>query len=488
MFSFSFKNEKGNVSFMLKTTVLVAALVSAFPASAKSNLKDTLSSFIAPSNDQSYRAVKLADMANTPSESFGINSDQIYSGEMSLVAAVLVGLKQHPDITSAIANLASQNDYLSVSKSAYYPQLSGEFTTGNFNSENRGRQMYTISVNQMVYDFGKTKATVSVQEAKLLGAQANVLKSIDNLAERIAIAIINVSRYEELHKISLSQLKGIGHIRDIAKMRVQAGIASEVDYIQAVSRYQNAQATEVMQKSLLNQWQEQLKILLGGDIANVKFVVSDSIIRDSNLFETVNYSVIPQIIIANASIQEATAEKKSVTLNQYPTISLVGEVSKAINGENPSNGKNNGTDSALMLKASSNFYQGGASQHRKNALASAEYSAKANLRSAHLEINNEILNIREVIQQSQTKIEILSERIQSSKLTKELYQEQYTLGKRSILDLLTAEQDIYSTLMDRETTRSDVYQQIIKFINVTGRSRDVYDLNGKEIQGFKVEK
>ncbi len=348
--------------------------------------------------------------------------------------------------------------------------------------------MLTLSATQMLYDFGKTKASVDAQEAKMIYAQIEVLKTIDDLSFEIMTAIINVIRYEELSNIATLQLKGVSRIRDIAKMRVDAGISSQADFIQATTYYQNAQSNEIMQRSLLVQWKDKLSSLLGGNISTVKFTIPDAFVQQSNLYESVDYKTIPQVMLANTKILQTSAEKKALELSQYPTLNVIASVSQAVNGINSNNGKDKGTDSAIMFKASSSLYQGGATQARKNALSSVEQAAKADLRAVYLDINTNLNNIREVVQQSQAKINILDERAKSSRLTKELYQEQYTLGKRTILDLLNAEQDIYTTYSERETVRSDVYQQLAQFIKITGRSRDVYGLNGVEIQGFKVEK
>jgi adhesin transport system outer membrane protein len=71
--------------------------------------------------------------------------------------------------------------------------------------------------------------------------------------------------------------------------------------------------------------------------------------------------------------------------------------------------------------------------------------------------------------------------------TRELYQEQYKLGTRTVVDLLNAEQAIHSAAQEIETARYDIYTAIVQYIQVTGRTRDLYDLNRISIQGFEVQ-
>lgn len=71
--------------------------------------------------------------------------------------------------------------------------------------------------------------------------------------------------------------------------------------------------------------------------------------------------------------------------------------------------------------------------------------------------------------------------------TRELYQEQYKLGTRSIVDLLSAEQAIHSAAQEIENAKYRIYSAIVQYIRYTGQSRDVYDLNNISIQGFKIQ-
>ena len=82
---------------------------------------------------------------------------------------------------------------------------------------------------------------------------------------------------------------------------------------------------------------------------------------------------------------------------------------------------------------------------------------------------------------------ILVARKQTTVRTRELYQEQYKLGTRSAVDLLNAEQAIHSAAQEIENARYDIYGAIIKYLSVTGKSYDVYQLNNTSIQGFTIK-
>jgi adhesin transport system outer membrane protein len=67
-----------------------------------------------------------------------------------------------------------------------------------------------------------------------------------------------------------------------------------------------------------------------------------------------------------------------------------------------------------------------------------------------------------------------------------LYQEQYKLGTRTVVDLLNSEQAIHTAAQEIENARYDIYAALIQYIYVTGGSRALYQLNNISIQGFEI--
>ena len=84
-------------------------------------------------------------------------------------------------------------------------------------------------------------------------------------------------------------------------------------------------------------------------------------------------------------------------------------------------------------------------------------------------------------------MDVLAQRRETTVRTKELYQEQYKLGTRTVVDLLNAEQAIHSAAQEFESARYDIYSAIVQYIQVTGRTRDIYVLNRISIQGVEVQ-
>ena len=192
-------------------------------------------------------------------------------------------------------------------------------------------------------------------------------------------------------------------------------------------------------------------------------------------------------MLAHAGVDVARSQKEQAKLNTYPTINIKGSMSQAINGRNPNNNEDDGFYNSVMIEATSNFYQGGATRSQTRAASFAEEAARAQVNTAYLDVVDQVRLIREQIENKQRQMDILAQRRATTVRTRELYQEQYKLGTRTVVDLLNAEQAIRSAAQEIETARYDIYTAIVQYIQVTGRTRDLYDLNRISIQGFEVQ-
>lgn len=95
--------------------------------------------------------------------------------------------------------------------------------------------------------------------------------------------------------------------------------------------------------------------------------------------------------------------------------------------------------------------------------------------------------IQAEVQNKKRQMNILTARAATTARTKELYQEQYKLGTRTVVDLLNAEQAIHSAAQEIENVRYDIYSSVVQYIAATGKTRQLYQLNNTLIQGVEVK-
>lgn len=465
-------------------------------------LKNNLSQLFAPKSSEDFKVANMQKLSNfsvNPStielpivgSSHAIDNvpSALWQSELKVLKdAVKIAVQRNPEISQTLATLAAQNANIDVAKAGYYPQITGGINTGNLTKKSaRGQQILALNATQMLYDFGKVKSGVNTEQAKLALEQAKVLIKIDDISLDVAQTVINIQRYQKLIKIANQQIVGITRIQEMANLRANAGISSQADPVQAQSYLQSAQSALIAQQSLLAQYQQHLHTLLGFDPSNAQWTIPEDLVQQSDLYSAPQFNIIPQMIAAQAGIEVARSQKLQTQLTRYPTLSVKGELSQALHGRNPNNDKDGGFDSAIMLEATSQFYQGGATSSQIKAASFAEEAAKAQVNAIYLQVLDQIRTSREQIENKQRQMQVLMSRQATTVRTKELYQEQYKLGTRSLVDLLNAEQAIHGANSELETARYDIYSSIAQYIATTGRSRQAYDLNNIQIQGFEVQ-
>ena len=485
-------------------TLIVPVTHAATPSEQYHSLKNNLSKLFVPQSNDEYKVAQMQKLSNfSVDSSLGGDLPTVGSGRpqvpnpsafwqnqrKGIKEAVQIAVERNPDISQTLATLAAQNANIDVAKAGYYPQLSGGVSTGNLGKKGRrGEQLLTLSAAQMLYDFGKVRSGVDTEKAKVFVEQANVLVKIDDISLDVAQTIINIQRYQKLIQIANQQIAGIKRIQEMANLRARAGISSQADPVQAQSYLQSAQSALIAQQSLLSQSQQHLYTLLGFDTRNIQWTMPEDLVREADLYAEPQFNTIPQMIAAQAGIEVARNQKLQTKVSNYPTLSVRGELSQALHGRNPNNDKDGGFDSAIMLEASSQFYQGGATASKMRAASFAEEAARAQVNAVYLKVLDQIRTSREQIDNRQRQMQVLAGQQSITIRTRELYQEQYKLGTRTLVDLLNAEQAIHSANSEVETARYDIYSSIAQYIAATGRSRQAYDLNNIKIQGFEVQK
>lgn len=493
----------GDIKWLFSIALLSIPITHAeTPSEQYHTLKNNFSQLFAPKSNEDFKIASMQRLSNFSFNSSSIElpvvgtshaidnvSSVLWQTQLKVLKdAVKIAVQRNPEISQTLATLAAQNANIDVAKAGYYPQITGGINTGDLTKKSvRGQQILALNATQMLYDFGKVKSGVNTEQAKLALEQAKVLIKIDDISLDVAQTVINIQRYQKLIQIANQQISGIRRIQEMANLRANAGISSQADPVQAQSYLQSAQSALIAQQSLLAQYQQHLHTLLGFDPSNAQWTIPEDLVQQSDLYSAPQFNIIPQMIAAQAGIEVARSQKLQTQLTRYPTLFVKGELSQALHGRNPNNDKDGGFDSAIMLEATSQFYQGGATSSQIKAASFAEEAAKAQVNAIYLQVLDQIRTSREQIENKQRQMQVLMSRQATTVKTKELYQEQYKLGTRSLVDLLNAEQAIHGANSELETARYDIYSSIAQYIATTGRSRQAYDLNNIQIQGFEVQ-
>lgn len=404
--------------------------------------------------------------------------------------AIQQAVDWHPSIGQSVGALYQQAEGINVAEAGYYPQISGGVRSGysSGNSVEGDSQSLSISLKQMLYDFGKVSNAVEAAKARVARSQAQILVSIDQVARDTAYAYIEVQRYRNLLEIARAQIKGIGDIVLLAQQRSDMGASTRSDVVQAQSRSEGGIATLQQFKAQYARWQATLNNLMG---RTTSAEVSDGFpIAAAKACEYPDSSIdaLPAVLAALAQRNEAQAELAVAKSQAYPTVSLEPSINHYLdNNYNQNNPYADRTQAGIYLNVEVPIYQGGAISARSRAAGYALTAADSAEDTARLEATQGLAEAQAQTAGLSRRLGALEQRQTSISEARSLYGRQYLdLGTRPLLDLLNAEQEIHQSRFDLANTVADMRRLQIDCLYNSGGLRRAFRLDDRTVQGVRI--
>ncbi len=327
--------------------------------------------------------------------------------------------------------------------------------SGSYNSNG-----YNVTLSQPLFQM---QSWIAYDESKLQVAAAEVefQSSQQDLILRAARAYFDLLLAQDNVELVAAQKKAISEQLAQAKQNFEVGTATITDTNDAQARYDLISAQQIAALSDLEIKKRALAVLIGRmpgalDPVNPKFEPALPVPDDAQKW--VDAAQKGNLQLLGSQIQEHLAKREMDRrrAGHYPTLSIVANY-----GQNNANGGmliNLGTrinSDAIGLQLSMPIYQGGAisSQTReaaanlegaKDALESARRNAELNARQAFLGVANGMAQVRALEQamaSSQTSLE-------STELGRQV-------GVRTSVDVLNAQQQLYSAKRDLYKAKYD---------------------------------
>ncbi|WAH55139.1 TolC family outer membrane protein [Pseudomonas silvicola] len=409
---------------------------------------------------------------------------------LGLEQAIRVAVDWHPSIGQAIGTLYQQGEGINVAKAGYYPQVTGGIK-GGYDSGydgDRNTQAISISLKQMLYDFGKVDNAVDAARAKVAQSQANILLAIDQVARDTAYAYIEVQRYQHLLVIARDQIHGIGDIVDLAQQRSDMGASTRSDVVQAQSRAEGGMATLQDYKAQYARWQSTLANLLGRrSVPQVTDAFAPGL--NQSCVAPDNGDALPAVLAAVAQRSQAQAELAQAKAEAYPTLSLEPSFNQYLDNDyNKDNPAVDRTQVGIFLNLEVPIYQGGAISARSRAAGHALTAADSAEDAARLQARQGLTEAQSQTAGLGRRLDALKTREASISQARELYGKQYLeLGTRPLLDLLNAEQEIYQSRFDLENTVADLRRLQIDCLYNSGGLRRAFGIDHSTIQHVEIQ-
>ncbi|HAT1959022.1 agglutination protein [Legionella pneumophila] len=404
-----------------------------------------------------------------------------YATADTLYEAVQYGMIANPDILLNTAKGLSAKQAIDKAKGGLYPSID---VTGGF-----GRQRSVNPTSAAIDDTPSTTLNIvesAVELRQRLFAGGGIINEVkrnqylteaqkwktQGIAEDLALEITKnyfaVLLQERLYAYSIENLKAHKAVFKMIKERATAGITRTAEVDQANARLALAEANKIsaladLQEVKINyaktvgKWPENLQVPHVPARKSLPNNLARIIEKGLDNHPTVKSSY--------ADIKEAKAQYDVARAAYYPEVNLVLNSSKNKNlggliGPNDSD--------TVAVRMNYNAFRGGADAARIRETAYQVQEAYETKNRTLLELKETVRLAWNAYVASALRIQPLKQHVTASRKTRTAYQDEFKVGKRTLLDLLDSQNEYYQSQIELARAENDEILSRYRILNGMG--------------------
>ncbi len=422
-----------------------------------------------------------------------LNADELlnpYMNELeyiSFIQEVGDAVSSHPEYLSSLDSLKAAGASLKGTKSNLLPQirfaidsnnqLDKSFEDGGNNLFEKSRSDHktdaTITVSQLLYDFGATRNDISKSEALFDAQRADLSSTILDLIYRSVISYINVSAYTIFTNTINESYERHTSIKKRIEQKVEGGLSAPRELSRAQARQAEAYAKLITVRQNLSRAISEYRIYFPTSELPKKLPPDNLSIQFRNIEESRQLMMQnnPDILRAISSLQASIFNINKVRGESLPRLDLEVRGSQYNLSE-----QSDEYDVYSGLNLSYDVYNGG-KRRALNEQAKAESSAYMNnkdavIRKIEAEMRNSLQNIKLI----PDNINAYQDAYKANKQSQYFANEQFQTSNVLLLDLLQTERDfLESSQALIEALRSSQIERYT-YMKLTGELGNKFEL------------
>ncbi|MFN3014358.1 TolC family outer membrane protein [Vibrio coralliilyticus] len=392
----------------------------------------------------------------------------------TLEQAVALTIASNPNVK------ASYNEYMSklydaeASSGAYLPSIDLDAGVGYeqvdlaSGTENElTRKEATLSLTQLIWDGSATLNDMDRTAADAESVRFQLLADSQDIALEVTNIYLDATKAYEVLALSESNLAVHKEIYSDIKKRVESGIGSTADLSQVEARLAKAHGNLLAAQNNLYDVHTQFKRIVGQAPQGLIFPRADENAIPFSVDEALDLAIKnhPVIKVAQADVDSARFQYEQTKGVNYPTLSIE---ANQIWRDDAGGIRGSSNESSAMLRMRYNLYNGGSDSDRTESAAYQLNKAK-DFRDRTFRSLEEGLRLSwSALDLTLQQKEFLADHVDSASDTVIAYEKQYKLGKRTLLDLLNTENELFEARKDYLDAKYDEQYAKYRVMNATG--------------------
>lgn len=405
----------------------------------------------------------------------------------TLSDAVRQALAQFPEMRAAAANRVAQDEAAAQARSAWFPTIDATLGAGSERSSNAStrtlgsdqtlpRREVEVTLSQLIFDGGVTSGQVRRNEARAAGAGAQEASTAEATAGRAAQAFVEVMRLRGLVQLARDNVSRHEQTLDLVAKLAQSGRGRGADTQQTEARLAFAESSLSQLRVQLAQAEAAFRHVVGrapGSLVDPGEFASKLPPSIEGALADVEKSH-PAVLAAMKELEAAQADRETArgrAVAPRLALELGGSSNHDLDGVRGLSG-----DRYAMLRLRYNLYRGGADNARIRESESRVDEARANLAKALNDLQRDLRQSWDSLVQDRARIPQLGRYVAASNEVVVAYRAQFSIGQRTMLDVLNAENELFTAKSSLYSGLSAVTAGELRVLASLGRLIDALGL------------
>ncbi len=409
---------------------------------------------------------------------------------MTLPAAINQTLENYPQLQASMSHYLASNENIDIVKSEYLPNLDLRIAAGfqrldtpsTRNSSPATDEKYqsirekSLTIKQNLFNGMATTYGVKKSVALSDSIREQLREKAENVAMEVAEVYLLVLDSMQQQALAAKNLAIHEKIFNLVSQRTEKGFTNQSDLLQARGRVARAKANMISADGNLRNAKTRFFRLVNQTPDNLEFPQAEDLSLPDGLNEAMDSALLNHPVV-HASEQEFQASQfdykrsKSEFLPKLD-LSLSRHWDRDIHGLSGSH-----NDSTAIVSLTYNLFRGGADSARRQQAAYQQEESRARTCDSRNLVAENLKLHWSAMQSYNDEHPFLKDHMEASEQTVSLYQQQFKLGRRSLLDLLDSENEKFLAQKAFSNNKHQVALSRYKVLNAIGQLLDKMGIN-----------
>ncbi|WP_300632104.1 TolC family outer membrane protein [Pseudomonas sp.] len=377
----------------------------------------------------------------------------------TLPQAMQQALDVHPEIQAGVNSRIAADYQLRAAQGGYLPRVdlnAGYGRAGTDNASTRAtngaggnhwetlnRGESSLRLQQMIFDGFATSSEVGRQQANVNSRAYSLLGTSERTGLTVAQVYLEVLTRREFVRLAEDNLRNHERIYDQIKLRTQRGVGNGADQDQAEARLAQARNNLITEQTNLADAQTNYLSAVGQMPDQLERPAPFMAMLPADLNEARRQMLDNSPVLRSAESDISAAEQQYAAAKSsfYPRF----DAELGTNADNNVSGDANHSNGwEAMVRMRFNLFAGGSN---KADLQSKSYQANQALdirNNALRQLNEELGLAWNALNNANAQLPVAQQYVDHSTRVRTSYQQQFSLGQRTLLDLLDSENELFT--------------------------------------------